>query len=45
MPGAARGKFFRKVSDDVMAETSGKQRPFQDGSLTGEDLFFSVSAR
>jgi uncharacterized caspase-like protein len=44
-PGLELGKFFRKVRDDVMAETSGKQRPFEYGSLTGEDLFFSASAR
>jgi tetratricopeptide (TPR) repeat protein len=44
-PGLELGKFFRKVRDDVLAETSGKQRPFEYGSLTGEDLFFSASPR
>lgn len=39
-PGLELGRFFRKVRDEVMAETSGKQRPFDYGSLTSEDLFF-----
>jgi uncharacterized caspase-like protein len=44
-PGLELGMFFRKVRDDVLSETSGKQRPFEYGSLTGENLFFSASAR
>jgi hypothetical protein len=39
-PGLELGKFFRKVRDDVLAETGGRQRPFEYGSLTGQDLFF-----
>ncbi len=34
------GTFFRKVRDDVLAETGGKQRPFEYGSLTGQLLYF-----
>jgi hypothetical protein len=34
------GKFFRKVRDDLLNETGNRQRPFEYGSLTGEDLFF-----
>ena len=43
--GLELGKFFRRVRDDVLAETSGKQRPFEYGSLTGEDLFFRPVAK
>jgi uncharacterized caspase-like protein len=39
-PGLELGKFFRKVRDDVLADTGGRQRPFEYGSLTGQDLFF-----
>jgi hypothetical protein len=39
-PGLELTKFFRRVRDHVLAETSGRQRPFEYGSLTGEDLFF-----
>jgi uncharacterized caspase-like protein len=43
-PGLELGKFFRKVRDDVLAATGGRQRPFEYGSLTGQDLFFKPGA-
>jgi formylglycine-generating enzyme required for sulfatase activity len=43
-PGLELGKFFRKVRDDVLADTGGRQRPFEYGSLTGQDLFFRPGA-
>jgi uncharacterized caspase-like protein len=39
-PSLELGKFFRKVRDEVLSETGNRQRPFEYGSLTGEDLFF-----
>ncbi|MEW6769551.1 MAG: caspase family protein [Pseudomonadota bacterium] len=39
-PGLELGKFFRLVRDDVLKETGNKQRPFEYGSLTSEDLYF-----
>jgi formylglycine-generating enzyme required for sulfatase activity len=39
-PGLELGRFFRKVRDEVLAATGGNQRPFEYGSLTGQDLFF-----
>src|SRR5262245_19068214 len=39
-PGLELGKFFRKVREDVMTVTGGRQRPFEYGSLIGPDLFF-----
>jgi uncharacterized caspase-like protein len=38
-PGLELGVFFRRVRADVVAETGGKQRPFEYGSLI-DDLFF-----
>ena len=45
MPGLEVGKLFRLVRDEVMAETGSKQRPFEYGSLSGEDLFFRAAIR
>ena len=42
-PGLELGRFFRKVRVAVLAETGGRQRPFEYGSLT-EDLFFKPGA-
>jgi uncharacterized caspase-like protein len=39
------GIFFRKVRADVLAATQGKQRPFEDSSLTDANLFFRHTAR
>jgi uncharacterized caspase-like protein len=39
-PGLELGKLFRKVRDEVMAETGGRQQPVEYASLTSEDLFF-----
>jgi Caspase domain len=44
-PGLELGIFFRRVRADVLAETSGKQRPFEYGSLTDENLFFRPLVR
>ena len=47
-PGGARprvGIFFRRVRTDVLAETGGKQRPFEYCSLTDENLFFRPPPR
>ncbi len=38
-PGLELQRFFRKVREDVMAETGGQQRPYEYGSLVGPDLF------
>src|SRR5262245_54950616 len=38
--GLELGNLFRKVRDAVLAETGGKQRPYEYGSLTGHQLFF-----
>jgi tetratricopeptide (TPR) repeat protein len=45
MPGLELGKLFRLVRDEVMTETGSKQRPFEYGSLSGEDLFFRAASR
>jgi tetratricopeptide (TPR) repeat protein len=45
MPGLELGKLFRLVGDDVMAETGGKQQPFEYGSRSGEDLFFRAASK
>ena len=45
LPGVELGKLFRLVRDEVMAETGSKQRPFEYGSLSGEDLFFRAASR
>lgn len=39
-PGLEIGKLFRKVRDDVMARTGGRQEPSYYGSLTSEDFYF-----
>jgi hypothetical protein len=39
------GIFFRKVRADVLAATQGKQRPFEDSSLTDANLFFRHAAK
>jgi formylglycine-generating enzyme required for sulfatase activity len=39
-PGLELQKLFRRVREDVMAKTGGKQRPYEYGSLIGPDLFF-----
>ena len=39
------GIFFRKVRADVLAATDGKQRPFEDSSLTDVNLFFRQAAK
>ena len=44
-PGLALTNFFIRVRTDVLAETSGKQRPFEYGSLTDEKLFFRPAAK
>jgi Caspase domain/Tetratricopeptide repeat len=44
-PGLALNTFFIRVRADVLAETSGKQRPFEYGSLTDENLFFRPVAK
>jgi uncharacterized caspase-like protein len=37
--------FFRRVRADVLAATQGKQRPFEDSSLTDDNLFFRQAAK
>jgi uncharacterized caspase-like protein len=44
-PGLEINKLFRLVGDDVMAETGGKQQPFEYGSRSGEDLFFRAASK
>ena len=44
-PGLELGIFFRRVRADVLTETSGKQRPFEYGSLTDENLYFRPLVR
>ena len=44
-PGLELGIFFRKVRADVLAATRGKQRPFEDSSLTDVNLFFRQAAK
>jgi tetratricopeptide (TPR) repeat protein len=39
-PGVELGVLFRRVRAQVLAETGGRQRPFEYGSLTSEDLYF-----
>jgi uncharacterized caspase-like protein len=39
-PGLELSVFFRRVRTDVLADTDGKQRPFEYGSLISEDLYF-----
>ncbi len=41
-PGLEIGKLFRRVRDDVMIETNGRQEPAYYGSLTSEDFFFTA---
>nr|WP_285670582.1 caspase family protein [Limibaculum sp. NKW23] len=43
-PGLEIGKLFRKVRDDVMLRTKGRQEPAYYGSLTSEDFYFVASA-
>ena len=45
MPGLPLTNFFIRVRTEVLAETSGKQRPFEYGSLTDENLFFRPAAK
>jgi caspase domain-containing protein len=45
MPGLALSNFFIRVRAEVLAETSGKQRPFEYGSLTDENLSFRPAGR
>jgi hypothetical protein len=33
------------VRGDVLSESKGKQRPFEDSSLTDDNLFFRHAAR
>ena len=44
-PGLELGIFFRRVRAEVLADTGGKQRPFEYGSLTDENLFFRPPPR
>ena len=44
-PGLELGIFFRRVRTEVLADTGGKQRPFEYGSLTDENLFFRPPPR
>ncbi len=39
-PGLEIGKLFRRVRDNVLASTGGRQEPFTYGSLPGEDIYF-----
>jgi uncharacterized caspase-like protein len=38
-PGLELGIFFRRVRAEVLADSGGKQRPFEYSSLTDENLF------
>ena len=43
-PGLELGNMFRKMRDEVLAETGGRQRPYEYGSLTSQQLFFKPGA-
>jgi hypothetical protein len=45
VPGLALSNFFIRVRTEVLAETSGKQRPFEYGSLTDENLSFRPASK
>jgi uncharacterized caspase-like protein len=45
VPGLALSTFFIRVRAQVLAETNGKQRPFEYGSLTDENLSFRPASR
>jgi tetratricopeptide (TPR) repeat protein len=45
VPGLALNTFFIRVRAEVLAQTSGRQRPFEYGSLTDENLFFRPAAK
>ena len=39
----ARARLLRKVRDDVLAETGGRQEPFVYGSLPGRDVYLALA--
>jgi hypothetical protein len=41
---AAGAIFLRKVRDEVLAATGKRQRPYEYGSIPGEQLFFRYAA-
>ena len=43
-PGLELGNFFRMVRDEVLAATGKRQRPYEYGSIPGEQLFFRYAA-
>ncbi len=43
-PGLELGNFFRMVRDEVLAATGNRQRPYEYGSIPGEQLFFRYAA-
>ena len=43
-PGVDVGRLFRKVRDDVLASTGGRQEPFVYGSLPGRDVYLASAA-
>src|SRR5262249_25006576 len=43
-PGIELRTVFRRVRDDVLAETRGKQQPVEYGSLTGDGIFLRPAA-
>ncbi|MGO9172429.1 MAG: caspase family protein [Rhodomicrobium sp.] len=44
-PGLEINFLFRKVRDEVLANTQRKQEPFLYGSLSAEPLYFSAAAQ